>query len=81
MVSFQAWQESKNNRDRFTESRVLSIFPIERGFLITLRSHFADKKSPGDTFSHDEVTFFATLEQGNQIAHVLLSHVNGRPKS
>ena len=77
MTSFRAWQEIVDN-DRFEEIRILSVFPIERGFLITVRGKFADKDDPMVTFGHQEATFFASFEQANEMAHVMLSHVWSR---
>ena len=79
MNSFRAWQEvTDNDHDPYDEVRVLTVFPIERGFLITARTKFVNKDDPMVTFGHQEVTFFASFEQANEIAHVMLSHVWAR---
>lgn len=78
MSSYRAWQEAQSDKDKYEEHRILSIFPIDRGFLITLRNHFSDRKIPDDTFGHEEVTFFASFEQANDIAHTLLSHIRSK---
>jgi len=72
--SFRAWQEPTDD-GAVEVIRILSIFPIERGFLITLRGHFTDKK---DTFGHQEITFFSSFQQANEIAHTLLTHIRGK---
>ncbi len=77
MNSFRAWQEIVDS-DKFEETRIVSVFPIERGFLITMRCKFANKDDPMETFGHQEATFFANFEQANEIAHVMLSHVWAR---
>lgn len=78
MTSYRAWREAKSDKDKYEEHRFLSVFPIDRGFLITLRNHFSDGTKPGDTFGHEESTFFASFEQANEIAHTLLTHIRSK---
>jgi hypothetical protein len=78
MTSYRAWQEAHSDSDKYEEHRVISIFPIDRGFLITLRDHYSDREKPSETFGHAEVTFFASFEQANEIAHTLLTHIRSK---
>ena len=77
-MKFRSWQEHVIGDDRFEEDRAFSVFPVERGFLVTIRSKFKDRQDPMDTFGHQEITFFVNFEQANDIAHVLLAHVWGQ---
>ena len=75
MTSYRAWMETTEGP--YDETRVISVFPIGRGFLITTRNFFREKNKP-ESFGHNETTFFASFEDAEEIAEFILAHVRAK---
>lgn len=78
MSSYRSWQEQGAADDKFHETHILTVFPLDKGFLVTMRSHMAERQPPFNSFGHYEVTFFASLAQGKDIAEALLAHIGSK---
>lgn len=68
MTTHRTWQEVQEPSAKIEDIKVIGTHPYNRGVIFTM-----SRRIPG--YFNQEVTFVASLEQAEDIAHSLLDHI------